>query len=111
VGANAARVRVGFAQALGMRADPRFKPLPPEPATLLTEGRLGEAIRVLRNSEHISQRQAQKWIDWHIGQDPMLGAQLEAQRRAAGRRFFLWFLVVDLIVAAAVIYYLFYLKR
>ena len=91
-----------------MRVDPRFKPLPIEPATLLTEGRRGEAIKVLRQSEDIGHRQATKWIDWHIAQDPMLAAQLEAQRRAAGRKFFFWFLVVDVIVAAAAIYYLFH---
>ena len=94
-----------------MRADPRFKPLPPEPATLLTEGQLAEAVKVLRKSEGISHGQAKKWLDWHIAQDPMLSAQLEARRRAAGRRFFLWFLVVDVIVAAGVIYYLSYFQK
>ena len=94
-----------------MRADPRFKPLPPEPATLLTEGRLSEAVRVLCQGEGIGRRQAKTWIDWHIAQDPMLEAQLEAQQRATRRRFFLWFLVVDVVIAAAVIYYLNYLPR
>jgi len=93
-----------------MRADPRFKPLPPEPATLLTEGRLVEAVKALRASEDISLTQARKWIDWHISQDPMLEAQLKAQQRAAGRKFFFWFLVVDVIIAAGVIYYLNYLR-
>jgi hypothetical protein len=93
-----------------MRADPRFKPLPPEPATLLTEGRRDEAVRVLRDSQDISLRKAKQWIKWHIDQDPMLGVQLEVQRRAARRRFFFWFLLVDAVVAAAFIYYLFYLK-
>ena len=93
-----------------MRADPRFKPLPPEPATLLTEGQVSEAVRVLCASEGIGRRQAKKWIDWHIGQDPMLEAQLEARRRAATRRFFFWFVVVDVVVAAGVIYYLYYLR-
>ena len=93
-----------------MRADPRFKPLPPEPATLLTEGRLGEAVKVLCQGENISRGQAKKWIDWHIAQDPMLEAQLEAQQRAASRKFFMWFVVVDVVIAAGVIYYLFYLR-
>jgi hypothetical protein len=94
-----------------MRTEPRFKPLPPEPATLLTEGRLIEAIRVLRESQGIGLKQAKDWIDWHLGQNPILQAQLDAQQRATRRKFFLWFLVADVLIAAAVIYYLFYLPR
>jgi hypothetical protein len=94
-----------------MRADPRHKPLPPEPATLLTEGRLSEAVEVLRKSHGLRHREARAWIDAHIADNPMLRVQLEAQRRARRRRFFLWFLLIDILVAAAVIYYLFYLPR
>jgi hypothetical protein len=93
-----------------VRADPRFKPLPPEPATLLTEGRYDEAVKVLRDSQDISHTKAKQWIKWHVAQDPMLEVQLEVQRRAARRRAFLWFLLVDALIAAAIIYYLFYLK-
>jgi hypothetical protein len=93
-----------------MRVEPRFKPLPPEPATLLTEGRRAEAVKVLRRSQGISLGKAKQWIEWHVAQDPMLGVQLEVQRLAARRRFFLWFLLVDVLVAAGIIYYLFYLR-
>jgi len=91
-----------------MRADPRFKPLPPEPATLLTEGRMIEAIKVLRNSNGIGLKEAKDWVDWHIAQDPMLRVQLETQQRAMRRKFFLWFLLVDVAIAAGLIYYFFY---
>ena len=91
--------------------EPRFKPLPPEPATLLMEGRPAEALKVLRNSEDISNAKARQWIAWHVAQDPMLGVQLEVQRRARRRRFFFWFLLIDALVAAAIIDYLFYLPR
>ena len=91
-----------------MRADPRFKPLPPEPATLLTEGRMIEAIKVLRNSNGIGLKEAKDWVDWHIAQDPMLRVQLETQQRAMRRKFFLWFLLVDVTIAAGLIYYFFY---
>lgn len=91
-----------------MRADPRFKPLPPEPATLLTEGRMIEAIKVLRNSNRIGLKEAKDWVDWHIAQNPMLRVQLETQQRATRRKFFLWFLLVDVLIAAGLIYYFFY---
>ena len=94
-----------------MRADPRFKPLPPEPATLLTEGRLIDAIKALRESQGIGLKQARDWIDWHIDQDPMLRAQLEARQRETRRKFFFWFLVIDALIVAALISYFVYLPR
>ena len=94
-----------------MRADPRFKPLPPEPATLLTEGRVIDAIKSLRESQDIGLKQAKAWIDWHIDQDPMLRAQLEAQQSATRRRFFLWFLMVDALIVAALIAWFVYRPR
>jgi hypothetical protein len=89
-----------------MRAEPRFKPLPPEPATLLTEGRLIDAIKSLRASHGLGLKQAKDWVDWHIAQDPMLRVQLETRQREARRRFFLWFLLIDAVIVAAVIGYL-----
>jgi len=94
-----------------MRADPRFKPLPPEPATLLTEGRLIDAIKSLRASQGIGLKQAKAWIDWHIDQDPMLRAQLEAQQRETRRKFFFWFLVVDALIVTAVIAWIVYVPH
>jgi hypothetical protein len=88
-----------------MRADPRFQSLPPEPATLLTEGRKSEAIKVLRDSNGIGLKEAKAWIDWHIAQDPMLRVQLETQQSARRRTLFLWFLAIDAVIAAGVIYY------
>lgn len=90
-----------------MHADPRFKPLPIEPATLLTEGRLPEAVKVLRESHGLSARDAKRWIDWHIDQNPVLRVQLEAQQRATRRRWFLWFLVVDVLIVAGYLYWKF----
>lgn len=86
-----------------MRAEPRFKPLPPEPATLLNEGRLIDAIKSLRQSHGLGLREAKAWVEWHIAQDPMLRVQLETRQREARRRFFLWFLLVDAVIVAAVI--------
>jgi hypothetical protein len=94
-----------------MRADPRYKPLPPEPATLLNEGRVHEAVKSLRESHNLGAREARRWIDSHINDDPMLRVQLETQRRARRRRFFLWLLPIDILLAAGIIYYLFYLPR
>jgi len=93
-----------------MRAEPRRKALPTEPAVLLDEGRVGAALKSLRRSNGLDLRQAQEWIDAHIDDNPALRARLETRQRAARRRFFAWFLLVDAIVTAAIIYYLFYFR-
>jgi hypothetical protein len=94
-----------------MRADPRYKTLPAEPATLLNEGRVHEAVKALRESHNLGAREARRWIDSYINDDPMLRVQLETQRRSRRRRYFFWFLVIDILLTAGIIYYLFYMPR
>ena len=94
-----------------MRAEPRHKPLPVEPATLLTEGRFTEAVEVLRKSHGLRRREARAWIDRHLADDPMLQAQIEIQRRARRRKILFWVYLIDILIAAGIIYYLFYLPR
>jgi hypothetical protein len=93
-----------------MRAEPRdrFKTLPLEAQTLLSEGQVGEAIRSLRDSHGVGRREAKAWVDAHIAQEPILRVQLEAQRRESRRKGFLAFLVVDAFVVAALIWYVFF---
>jgi len=91
-----------------MRAEPRFKPLPLEAATLLSEGRLIDAIKVVRKAEGLGLRDAKERVDAHIAQDPILRVQIETQQRATRRKFFFWFVVVDLAITAAIIYWFFY---
>ncbi|MEO8017332.1 MAG: hypothetical protein ABI769_05935 [Pseudomonadota bacterium] len=91
-----------------MRADPRFKPLPLEAATLLTEGKVIEAIQAVRQAELLRLTDAKGRVAAHIARDPMLRVQIETQQRAARRKFFFWFLIVDVVVAAGVIYWLYY---
>ena len=94
-----------------MRADRRLKPLPPEPATLLAEGRVDDAVRALKQSQRLGSRAARAWIDAHIADDPMLRVQLETQRGSRVKTIVLWVLAIDVIVTAAIIYYLLYLPR
>jgi hypothetical protein len=91
-----------------MRAEPRFKPLPLEAATLLAEGRLIEAIKVVRKAEGLGLREAKERVDAHIAQDPILRVQIETQQRASRRKFFFWFLLVDIAITAGIIYWFFY---
>jgi len=88
-----------------MRADPRYKPIPLEAVTLLGEGRLVEAIKVVRQTEMLGLREAKQRVDAHIARDPMLRVQLETLQRETRRKFFFWFIVVDLVITAGLVYW------
>lgn len=87
-----------------MRAERRVKEISLEAATLLTEGRLSEAVKVVRETEGVSTREARKRVDAHIANDPMLGVQLDTQRRARRRKIAYVLLLAAVSVAAAAIY-------
>lgn len=89
-----------------MYADPKFQQLPLEAITLLNEGRVIEAIKVVRQAEGLGLKDAKDRVDAYVAREPILKAQLELAQRAARRRFFFWFLVVDALIVAAVIYWL-----
>ena len=91
-----------------MRAEPRYKALPLEAATLLGEGKVGEAVKVVRRAEGVGRREARRRVDAHVAQEPLLRVQIETQQRAARRRFFFWFVLVDLAITAGIIYWFFY---
>ncbi|HEX6638231.1 MAG TPA: hypothetical protein VF033_11285 [Steroidobacteraceae bacterium] len=89
-----------------MYADPKYQPLPLEAVTLLNEGRVIEAIKSVRQAEHLGLRDAKGRVDAYLAREPLLKAQIELQQRAARRKFFLWFLVIDAVIVAAIIYWL-----
>jgi hypothetical protein len=91
-----------------VRAEPRIKELPLEAVALLGEGKITEAIRLLRQSEGLSRSEARRRIDAHFDRDPMLRVQIEAVQRARRRKFFFWFLLIDLAITAGIIYWFFY---
>ena len=95
-----------------MRAEPygRFKPLPAEATTLLSEGRIIDAVKSVRESNNLGLKEAKDWVDAYIASEPLLRVQLEAQQSASRRRAFYVFLVVDAVIAAGLIWYFFYLK-
>jgi hypothetical protein len=90
-----------------LRAERKFRPLPLEAVTLLSEGKVADAIRVVRAAERLGLKQARQRIDEHLAQDPILRVQIETQRSARRRMLFAWFLFSDLVIAAAVIYWLY----
>ena len=107
--------RAGQATRVGacadMRAERRIKPISLEAATLLTEGKLAEAVRVVRDNDGVSLKEARRRVDAHIADDPMLGVQLETRRRDSRRKFFYLFLVIDAFIVAGVVYYFFFMAR
>lgn len=88
-----------------MYADPKYRELPLEAVTLLNEGRLGEAVKSLRQAEELGSREARARVDAYLAREPLLKAQLELRQRAARRNLFFWFLAIDILLVAAIIYW------
>jgi hypothetical protein len=84
-----------------MYADPKFRPLPVEAVTLLQEGQVIAAIKVVRQAEDLGLKEAKGRVDGYLSREPLLRAQLELTQRAARRKFFFWFVVVAAVIAAA----------
>lgn len=89
-----------------MYADSKFRPIPLEAVTLLNEGHLVQAIKVIRQVEGLGLKDAKDRVDAYLAREPLLQAQIEHQQRATRRRIFLWFVVIDIIIVAAVVYWL-----
>jgi hypothetical protein len=89
-----------------MYADPKFQPIPLEAVTLLNEGHVVQAIKVVRQAQGLGHKEAKRRVDAYLSREPLLRAQLELKQRAARRKFFFWFLVVDAIIIAGVLYWL-----
>ncbi len=89
-----------------MYADPKYRQLPLEAITLLNEGQLIEAIKVVRETEKLGLKEARDRVYAYVETEPLLKAQMELRQRAARRRLFFWFLVFDAVIVAAVIYWL-----
>ena len=85
-----------------MYADPKFRPLPLEAVTLLQEGQVIAAIKVVRQAEALGLKEAKRRVDAYLSHEPLLRAQLELKQGAARRKFLFWFLVVCLLIAGAV---------
>jgi hypothetical protein len=96
-----------------MKAEPygRFRDLPIEAQTLLSEGRIIDAVKSVRSSHRLSLKDAKDWVDAHIASEPLLRVQLETRQKARRRKLFYIFLVFDAFIAAGLIYYFFYFPR
>jgi len=91
-----------------MNSDPRFKPLPVEAASLVSAGKTIDAIKWLRSTRGLDLKAAKDWVDWHIGQNPLLREQFAEQQREMRKRLFAWLLPIDALIIAGVIYWFFY---
>jgi hypothetical protein len=91
-----------------IRAEPKFKPLPPECVAALDAGKLIDAVKALRASRGLGLKEAKDWVDWHIEQNPALYERLATQQREIRRKVFMWFLLIDAVIVAGVIYWFFF---
>ncbi len=78
------------------------RPLPPKVVAALREGRLVDAIKVVREVESLDLAGAKARIDAYLASDPALKKRLDERQREFRRRLIGWVLAVDAIVLAAV---------
>jgi hypothetical protein len=82
--------------------------LPAAAIVAVNQGRLIEAVRIVRESEPgLGLAAARERVDAYVGRDPMLKAQLDQRTKAARGRLIRWVLLIDLVLVAGVVYYLF----
>jgi hypothetical protein len=89
-----------------MYADPKFHPIPLEAVTLLNEGQMVQAIKVVRQAEGLGLKAAKDRVDAYLSREPLLRAQLEMQMRAAGRKVFFWVLLFLAVIVAGVVWWM-----
>jgi len=91
-----------------MNTDQDIPPLPAAAIVAVSHGRFIEAIRIVRESEPgVGLKEAKDRVEAHVGRDPVLKAQLDAQRAAARGRLIRWVLTIDLLIAAVLLWYFF----
>jgi hypothetical protein len=76
--------------------------LPARAAGALREGRLVDAIKVVREVESLDLAGAKARIDAYLASDPALKKRLDERQREFRRRLIGWVLAVDAIVLAAI---------
>ena len=84
-------------------------PLPAAAIVAVNQGRLIDAIRIIRESEPgLGLAGAKARVDAYIARDPMLKAQHERQRSLARGKLVKAVLLIDLLLAVVLVWYFFF---
>ena len=82
--------------------------LPAAAIVAINQGRMIEAIRIVRESvPGLGLKEAKDLVEDYAGRDPMLKAQLEQRRADARRKLIKTFLIIDLLLVAGILWYYF----
>jgi ribosomal protein L7/L12 len=82
--------------------------LPAAAIVAINQGRMIEAIRIVRESvPGLGLKEAKDLVEAYAGRDPMLKAQLEQRRADARRNLIKTFLIIDLLLVAGILWYFF----
>lgn len=82
-------------------------PLPAAAEGALAEGRLLEAIKILRASEGLDLTQAKQRLDAYLDENPELRERVQQKSREFRRRIIKWALVLDAILVLIFLYWFF----
>ena len=83
---------------------PQPAPFPSAAEAALLKGNKIEAIKVVREVQHVDLKEAKDIVERHVAAHPGLRAQMENARAAAGNKLFPW--LVAVIIISIVVYYL-----
>lgn len=75
--------------------------LPVEAIAHLHQGRLIEAVKVVRRTQGLQLKEAKDAVDAYLRDRPTLQAELAARQSEAGRALLRWVVVIGCLVAAA----------
>ena len=90
------------------RPSDRFEQsLPIEAVLAISDGKIIDAIKIIREREGSDLANAKARVDRYLAQNPLIQEQLKERARAARGRFVRWVLIVDAALLLAVLYWMF----
>lgn len=90
-----------------MSASRQLPSLPAAALLALDEGRLIEAIKIVRESERLDLTAAKARVDACVAADPRLQERMQQAQRDRRRALIKWALMVDAVLLAGILYWFF----
>jgi ribosomal protein L7/L12 len=85
----------------------RDKPLPIEATLAINDGKVIDAIKLVRSAEGLDLVQAKARVDRYVEANPALKDQIDAQRRESRNKLIRNVLLFDAVLAVALIWWFF----
>jgi ribosomal protein L7/L12 len=81
--------------------------LPIEAVLAISDGKIVDAIKIIREREGSDLANAKARVDRYLAQNPLIKDQLKERMRVARGKFIRWVLIADAALLLAVLYWMF----